>query len=112
MSLFKRHNWPGNFRQLTNLLRTAMVMADEDHVVRLAHLPEDFLDDVDLTLTADKPVGIAGTTSASHAGSPARLEDVELLAIQRALQEHGGNVSAAARALSVSRNTIYRKLQH
>ena len=110
MSLFKRHNWPGNFRQLTNLLRTAMVMADEDHVVRLAHLPEDFLDDVDLT--ADKPVGSAGATAASHAGSPARLEDVELLAIQRALQEHGGNVSAAARALGVSRNTIYRKLQH
>lgn len=96
MSLFKRHNWPGNFRQLTNLLRTAMAMTDEDHVVRLAHLPEDFLDDVDLA--ADKAVGSAGATAGSHAGSPARLEDVELLAIQRALQEHGGNVSAAARS--------------
>jgi transcriptional regulator of acetoin/glycerol metabolism len=40
-----------------------------------------------------------------------KLEDVELLTIQRALEEHRGNVSAAARALGVSRNTIYRKLQ-
>jgi transcriptional regulator of acetoin/glycerol metabolism len=35
---------------------------------------------------------------------------VELLAIKKALKEHNGNVSAAARALGVSRNTIYRKL--
>ena len=45
------------------------------------------------------------------AGGNVRLEDVELLTIQKALDEHRGNVSAAARALGVSRNTIYRKLQ-
>jgi transcriptional regulator of acetoin/glycerol metabolism len=111
MNLFKRHAWPGNFRQLTNLLRTAMVMADEDHVVRLEHLPEDFLEDVK---TADDAVTTDAVMSAQTAikpgTAPARLEDVELLAIQRALDEHGGNVSAAARTLGVSRNTIYRKL--
>jgi transcriptional regulator of acetoin/glycerol metabolism len=45
------------------------------------------------------------------AGGNVRLEDVELLTIQKSLDEHRGNVSAAARALGVSRNTIYRKLQ-
>jgi transcriptional regulator with PAS, ATPase and Fis domain len=113
MDLFKRHNWPGNFRQLTNLLRTAMVMADADRVVGLEHLPEDFLDDVAplAEATAPAPAFVAPVASAAAAAS-GRLEDVELLAIQKTLEEHRGNVSAAARALGVSRNTIYRKLQH
>jgi transcriptional regulator of acetoin/glycerol metabolism len=37
---------------------------------------------------------------------------MELAAILRALDANGGNVSATARALGVSRNTIYRKLPH
>jgi transcriptional regulator of acetoin/glycerol metabolism len=42
----------------------------------------------------------------------ARLEDMEQTLIVRTLEAHGGNVSATARALGVSRNTIYRKLPH
>jgi transcriptional regulator of acetoin/glycerol metabolism len=108
MEMFKRHNWPGNFRQLTNLLRTAMVMAGPDRVVRVEHLPDDFLEDVAAMpqVAERKP-----SEPASSSMSAATLEDVELLTIQRALDEHRGNVSAAARALGVSRNTIYRKLQ-
>jgi transcriptional regulator of acetoin/glycerol metabolism len=107
MGLFKRHNWPGNFRQLTNLLRTAMVMAGPDRIVGLEQLPEDFLDDIDVS---EQKLIAAPIVAEPVATGLARLEDVELLAIQRALKEHNGNVSAAARALGVSRNTIYRKL--
>ncbi len=108
MAMFKRHNWPGNFRQLTNLLRTAMVMAGPERIVRVEHLPEDFLEDAGAAAVpqvADSVQAVPGLPQS------ARLEDVELLTIQRALDEHRGNVSAAARALGVSRNTIYRKLQ-
>ena len=38
-----------------------------------------------------------------------RLQDVTLKAMAQMLQLHKGNVSAAAKALGVSRNTIYRK---
>ena len=108
MELFKRHNWPGNFRQLTNLLRTAMVMAGPDRVVRIEHLPDDFLEDV----AAMPPVSARKSVESSPSPmSSSKLEDIELQTIQRALDEHRGNVSAAARALGVSRNTIYRKLQ-
>ncbi|RJF96453.1 AAA family ATPase [Noviherbaspirillum sedimenti] len=47
MELFKRHNWPGNCRQLTNLLRTAIVMVGDDREIRREHLPDDFLDDIE-----------------------------------------------------------------
>ncbi len=110
MALFKRHNWPGNFRQLTNLLRTAIVMAGSEREVKIEHLPEDFLDDA-CQLAESANTMAQSTTKAALGGGTSRLEDVELLTIQKSLDEHRGNVSAAARALGVSRNTIYRKLQ-
>ena len=102
MQLFKQHNWPGNFRQLTNLLRTAMVMAGDDHQIRYEHLPDDFLEDIN-------SAPIEATADAVHPVS--RLDEVTLSTIQKSLVAHGGNVSATAKALGVSRNTIYRKLQ-
>jgi sigma-54 dependent transcriptional regulator, acetoin dehydrogenase operon transcriptional activator AcoR len=100
MEMFRRHNWPGNFRQLTNLLRTAIVMAGEDREIRREHMPDDFLED------AAAEAGSARSTMPERAS----LADVEVSAIRKALETHGGNVSAAARALGVSRNTVYRKL--
>jgi transcriptional regulator of acetoin/glycerol metabolism len=104
MAVFKRYNWPGNFRQLTNLLRTAMVMADDDGEIRQEHLPDDFLEDVN-AMKQEDTTPVAAEAFSAHS----TLEDVELSMIQKALAAHGGNVSAAARALGISRNTIYRK---
>ncbi|WP_225984773.1 sigma-54-dependent Fis family transcriptional regulator [Noviherbaspirillum aerium] len=109
MQLFKQHNWPGNFRQLTNLLRTAMVMTADDGEIRAEHLPDDFLDDVQ-SMQKEGNVQPAIAATAGPAPGHATLEDVELSVIQKALQAHGGNVSATARALGISRNTIYRKI--
>ena len=105
MALFRQHTWPGNFRQLTNLMRTAMVMAGDDHEIRMEHMPDDFLEDIALT-----NVQVGKAVADNAIASSATLEDVELSVIQRSLETHGGNVSATARALGVSRNTIYRKL--
>ena len=105
MQLFKQHNWPGNFRQLTNLLRTAMVMTGDDGEIRLEHLPDDFLEDVQSMKKEN-----AAQSAMESIPANTTLGDVELSVIQKALQAHGGNVSATARALGISRNTIYRKL--
>jgi transcriptional regulator of acetoin/glycerol metabolism len=109
MQLFRQHTWPGNFRQLTNLLRTAIVMADDDHEIRLEHLPDDFLEDIAEARCGASAEGHAGSSNA-NIEVKGTLEDVELSVINRSLESHGGNVSATARALGVSRNTIYRKL--
>ncbi|WP_114809044.1 sigma-54-dependent Fis family transcriptional regulator [Paraburkholderia kururiensis] len=115
MTLFTQCTWPGNFRQLANLLRTAAAMVDEDGEIRREHLPDDFFDD----LRNPRPGLAQGVASSQdqHQGNVqviplrgARLQDVEAQAIAAAVAQHGGNVSAAARALGVSRNTIYRKL--
>ncbi|KQZ43711.1 sigma-54-dependent Fis family transcriptional regulator [Duganella sp. Root1480D1] len=121
MQLFLRHKWPGNFRQLTNLLRTGVVMAGDEGEIGLQHMPDDFLDDMREARAeasgAGAPSAVASTASvaATAATMPCtgtRLEDMEQTLIVRTLEAHGGNVSATARALGVSRNTIYRKLPH
>ena len=52
----------------------------------------------------------AGAGQGSYADAALKLRDLEMSAIERALNRLGGNVSAAARLLGVSRNTIYRRL--
>ena len=108
MHLFARHAWPGNLRQLSNLLRTAIVIAGHGGEIGLGDLPDDFLDDIDDN-------GLSRAMQAQPVQpiqpvQPVNLETQAQCAIVAALQAHGGNVSAAARALGVSRNTIYRKL--
>jgi sigma-54 dependent transcriptional regulator, acetoin dehydrogenase operon transcriptional activator AcoR len=101
--LLERHRWPGNLRQLRSVLRTAAVMAGPGEEIRFEHLADDFMDDVG-------PAG-AGMEAACIESAPAlALDQMELQLIQRTLAAQGGNMSAAARALGISRNTIYRKL--
>jgi transcriptional regulator of acetoin/glycerol metabolism len=115
MDLFRRFPWPGNVRQLANLLRTAERMVDEDRVIRREHLPDDFFDHLpEVMPPAPAPAvttPIAQTPAAISIGSKsASLDDLEWQAIRETLARNEGNVSATARALGISRNTIYRRL--
>jgi transcriptional regulator of acetoin/glycerol metabolism len=114
MSVFKSYSWPGNFRQLHNLLRTAVVMARCEGVIQRHHLPDDFLEDVSQyrpnTNTGTAPVRAGeNTVDAASDDDSACLHDVTLAAMAQTLRLHKGNVSTTAKALGVSRNTIYRK---
>ena len=104
MTLFGQCAWPRNFRQLGNLLRTAAVMVDADGEIRREHLPDDFFDDLRV-VGPSSPHGVDVLSLPSG-----RLHDVAASVIANAVAQHGGNVSAAARTLGISRNTIYRKL--
>ncbi|NIE68301.1 sigma-54-dependent Fis family transcriptional regulator [Burkholderia sp. Ax-1719] len=115
---FARCRWPGNLRQLANVLRTAAILAEGESAIELAHLPEDLLDDCDdiedepldlaVDATAARPADHSTTTPEA---SPARLADWQARLIDDTLSRHGGNVSAAARELGLARNTVYRHLR-
>jgi transcriptional regulator of acetoin/glycerol metabolism len=113
LALFGRHAWPGNLRQLTNVLRTARIMATGEPAIRVDHLPDDFVEDLATDASPDVPAIKPAQASPSAAqsvvpGSGASMNDLQASAIALAISRCGGNVSAAARALNVSRNTIYR----
>jgi len=50
------------------------------------------------------------THQAGGGTQPKRLADVECMTIMAAVKAHNGNISAAAKALGISRNTIYRRI--
>lgn len=62
MQAFETHSWPGNIRQLTNILRTASVMTGEHSTIEWDHLPDDFLDEWQ-ALRCDKQTANKGQES-------------------------------------------------
>ncbi len=105
--LFERHPWPGNMRQLANLLRTAGVMAADDGIIRRPHLPDDFLDELGGPRAEDPVQDIVQTSRQV----PCDLDSLTLRAIRESLSRNDGNVAATARQLGISRTTLYRKLK-
>ena len=90
------YHWPGNIRQLEMVLRTALAMREPgETVLTLDHLPDSMLDDL---TCSERP----------QSGS---IRENELEMIRQSLDNHQGNVSAAADALGISRATLYRKLK-
>ena len=94
--------WPGNLRQYASALRTALALLDAGElVVDWQHLPDDLMDAVRHSPAVPAPAAVAGEK---------KLADISRAAIQQAVQDSRGNLSAAARQLGISRQTLYRKL--
>ncbi|QID16640.1 sigma-54-dependent Fis family transcriptional regulator [Nitrogeniibacter mangrovi] len=102
-TLLMDYPWPGNLRQLRHVLRTAAVLCDGD-CLEMAHLPP-----------AVRPAQsvVLGDGEPSHPAEPVRelnpIEANERQVLLQLLDEHHWNVSQVAKALGVSRNTLYRK---
>jgi transcriptional regulator with PAS, ATPase and Fis domain len=113
LALFEAYAWPGNVRQLFNVLRTAAVMAGQDRQITAEHLPDDFLDDArrQVRESAPLPEPAAAAVAPPPIAAGQSLEAMEVEAIRRAVEAAGGNISEASKRLGVSRNTIYRKLR-
>jgi len=111
--LFLRLPWPGNVRQLLNVLRNVVVLNDGE-VVTAAMLPEEILQLGDVqhpagTLT--RPGQAAGLRQELDGLIGRPLAEIERLVIEETLARNGGSVSRAARVLEVAPSTLYRKLE-
>jgi two-component system, repressor protein LuxO len=102
LSRFNKHPWPGNVRELENVIRNIVVLNDGP-VVK-----------ADMAPTLTPGAGISSIAPPlAHMSDDADLvrplAEVEILAIDAALDKFNGNVTRAARALDISPSTIYRK---
>ncbi len=111
--LFRRLSWPGNVRQLLNVIRNVVVLNEGGTVTR-DMLPDTLEGAAGAPMIPDEPAGEPGTPSLS-AGLPAlagmSLARIERLAIEAALSRNGGSVPRAARELEISPSTLYRKIE-
>lgn len=106
-ALFRHYDWPGNVRQLENLIRTIVVL-HEGAMVTPAMLPD--------LVRADMPADNAALSASLPVSTPSNaviqpLWQVEKTAILAALDTTGQDVVRAAALLEVSPSTLYRKLQ-
>ncbi|MBC7147594.1 MAG: sigma-54-dependent Fis family transcriptional regulator [Thioclava marina] len=97
----ERMPWPGNVRQLMNVLRAAMVMHDGP-VLRAEMLPDI------PTVSAQTDIAEAGATTVSTFEGMT-LAEIERLVIEAAIERHDGSIPRAANELGVAPSTIYRK---
>ena len=98
------HAWPGNVRELRNVVSNLFFLSKSSHVT-LSDLPRA----VTAPPLAVSDPGLTATHAQLVAGSES-LKMAEVLLIENALAHHRGNLSSAAKALGISRPTLYRKL--
>jgi transcriptional regulator with PAS, ATPase and Fis domain len=96
MALLLAHDYPGNVRELENLVEHAFVLCGDGRI-EPRHLPEDFL-----ARAPESPPG---------RGLGAAVQSAEAASIRAALERSGGNRLAAARDLGLHKSTLFRKIR-
>jgi transcriptional regulator with PAS, ATPase and Fis domain len=87
--------WPGNVREMRNVLERGMILARGQSQIGVEHLPADFRK--------------GGAGERRH--QPLTLADVEKTQVERALRHHAGNRTRAALELGISRATLINKIK-
>ncbi|MCU7855248.1 MAG: sigma-54-dependent Fis family transcriptional regulator, partial [Candidatus Thiodiazotropha sp. (ex Lucinoma borealis)] len=99
LRILENFTWPGNIRQLLNVLRTTTAMC-ENGIVTVNDLPDDICNAIYEEESADNP----GSTFNSLA-----IAERDVLLSE--LEDMHWNVSRVAKKLTLSRNTLYRRMK-
>jgi len=94
IQILQDYSWPGNIRQLRNVIERAIVLASGNNIT-IRELPEEVLSDNNKIL--------------NH--SLKTLKEMEIQAIRDAIRESQGNKSKAAKILGISRKAFYKRLK-
>lgn len=93
MQLFQSYSWPGNLRQMKNVIKYATLLATGRYITR-KELPEELTENL-----------------SSHTNIQLKNVEYERDLIRKALQECGNNKTRAAQLLGIDRKTLYNKLK-
>jgi DNA-binding NtrC family response regulator len=115
MACLTRHDWPGNIRELRNVIERVMILEDREEL-DVTDLPEELVqragfgeDDV-----AQDPAGADTASAAALFRLPeagVSLRDVQFELVKQALERTGGNQTKAAQLLRITRDTLRYKMK-
>jgi len=100
LDALRRYHWPGNIRELENLVERIVVLSSGDEVIELEHIPLEIL------ITSGQDVEDSGV---EKVGLIKLREAFEKRIIRNVLEVTEGNQTEAAKILKVNRNTLIQK---
>jgi PAS domain S-box-containing protein len=124
LACLRAYTWPGNIRELENMLETAAIMSD-GRSIGAAALPPRIVRHGQSPAASDRgtnnrrePEGTVLRSAPAQdltrriaAETTSSIRDLEAEAILHALREHNCNISKVSRSLGISRSTVYRKMR-
>ena len=101
----RKQTWPGNVRELQNLMQRVLIIA-QGSTIKVSHLDFQPSQQKMLEISASQP-----DSDQLFSGPIRPLEDIEKAYLLWALEKSDNNMSACAKALGLSRTTLYNKLK-
>jgi len=101
MRLFETYDWPGNLREMRNVVKRAVLLTRDD-TVTLQSLPVEMIENMRAAETREKTAGVYDLKALQE------VQEREM--ILKTLQEVRYNKSKAARILNIDRKTLYLKM--
>ncbi len=101
-----KYSWPGNIRELANVLERAINLIEKEATVMLEHLPYHIRKEM-------QAEDLAGLVSKNRLSGSLKdiFEDIEKKAIEQYLKETNGNKYQTAKLLGISRTNLYEKIR-
>lgn len=100
LAVLQAYDYPGNVRELRNVLERASLMCDGE-IIGVEHLPRELR----------QPAGDAGSDPVTVVQQPAGWRDIEQKALQEQIDQHRGTRRELAARLGVSERTLYRMIR-
>jgi transcriptional regulator of acetoin/glycerol metabolism len=94
MEILVNYDWPGNIRELANVLERAQILAEEN-TITLDDLPENIAE-------------VRSATATASIGDPRFLCEIERRHVLEMLRQANGNKVQTAKTLGISRRALYR----
>lgn len=111
MACLMAYDYPGNVRELRNVLERATLLCDGD-TIQPADLPLEVQDAVQRAAAGKVGAGETALEARLPGGAPPTLTELEINVLRERLARHRGNRKALATELGISERTLYRKLRN
>lgn len=100
-SFLSQYQWPGNVRELEHVIESAVTMLDEDHLIRIDHLPQYLKIKLPQPDIASLSIHMKEPKTLSHI-----MAELEEQVIGEILKRYNGNITQAASSLGISRQNM------